>query len=228
MARPWSFRRAESGRFDLFRRAARGGAEEARLFTATDPSYADDWSPDGRYIVYSSEAPGRSWNLGLLDVAASQATPLAASQYNEYQGRISPDGRWLAFTSDETGRPEVYVRAFPVGDANVVISTGGGSEPAWRRDSSELFYLSPEGTMMSVSMTASGGRLAAGRPQSLFRIRIPGRSLRNGSTVRTECGWTTIPGCARRAGERSGRDHSDRELASRPSALTVDSLLLLS
>ena len=176
------FSSSRSGRFDLFRRAARGGAEEARLFTAADPSYADDWSPDGRYIVYSSEAPGRSWNLGLLDVAASQATPLAASQYNEYQGRISPDGRWLAFTSDETGRPEVYVRAFPMGDANVVISTGGGSEPAWRRDSSELFYLSPEGTMMSVSVTASGGRLAAGRPQSLFRIRIPGRSLRNGST----------------------------------------------
>lgn len=176
------FSSSRSGRFDLFRRAARGGAEEALLFTAADPSYAEDWSPDGRYIVYSTEAPGRSWNLRLLDVAASRATPLAASRYNEYQGRISPDGRWLAFTSDESGRPEVYVRAFPAGDANVVISTGGGSEPAWRGDGMELFYLSPDGTMMSVGVTAPGGHLAPNRPQSLFRMKIPDRSLRNGST----------------------------------------------
>lgn len=176
------FSSSRSGRFELFRRAARGGAEEGRYFTAPDPIYADDWSPDGRYIVFSSEAPGRSWDLGLLDVATSRATPLVGSQYNEYQGRISPDGRWLAFTSDETGQPEVYARAFPVGDANVIVSTGGGSEPAWRRDSAELFYLSTDGTIMSVSMTASGGRLAPGRPQSLFQTGIPGRSLRNGST----------------------------------------------
>jgi Tol biopolymer transport system component len=176
------FSSSRSGRFELFRRASRGGAEETRLFTAADPMYADDWSPDGKYIVYSSERPGRSWDLGLLDVVALRATPLASSQYNEYQGRISPDGRWLAFTSDETGQPEVYLRAFPVGDANVVISTRGGSEPSWRRDGRELFYLSPDGTMMSVNVSVAGGQPEPGRPQSLFRVKVPGRSLRNGST----------------------------------------------
>jgi Tol biopolymer transport system component len=176
------FSSSRSGRFELFRRETRGGAPETLLFTAADPVYADDWSPDGRYIVYSSEIPGRSWDLDLLDIAASRGTPLASSQYNEYHGRISPDGRWLAFTSDETGQPEVYAQAFPVGNTKVLISTGGGSEPTWRRDGAELFYLSPDGTMMSASMTPSDRGLVPGRPHSLFRLRTPGRSLRNGST----------------------------------------------
>jgi serine/threonine protein kinase len=30
--------------------------------------------------------------------------------------RFSPDGRWIAYMSSLTGRPEVYVRAFPTGE----------------------------------------------------------------------------------------------------------------
>ena len=176
------FSSSRAGRFELFRRASGGGAEEARMFSGAAPVYADDWSRDGKYLVYSNELPGRSWDLGLLEVATSRAMPLASSQYDEYQGRISPDGRWLAFTSNETGQPEVYVRPFPTGSANVLISTGGGSEPVWRGDGEEMFYLAPDGTLMAVRVTMVAGRIEPARPHVLFRTRIPGRSLRNGST----------------------------------------------
>jgi hypothetical protein len=34
-----------------------------------------------------------------------------------------------------------------------VISTSGGTRPLWRRDGKELFYVSPTGELMSVSVT---------------------------------------------------------------------------
>jgi serine/threonine-protein kinase len=70
---------------------------------------------------------------------------LLATRYNEGWPALSPDGRWLAYQSDESGRPEVYVRAWPGLGSKVQISQNGGTEPAWSRDGRELFYRSGGG-----------------------------------------------------------------------------------
>ena len=93
---------------------------------------------------------------------------------------MSPDGRWLAYTSEETGRPEVYVRAFPEGTSSVVISIGGGSEASWRRDGQELFYVAPGGGLMAVGLTMSDG-IKATRPIELFRAPISPERRQNGT-----------------------------------------------
>ena len=92
--------------------------------------------------------------------------------FNEFQAQISPDGRWIAYASDESGRWEVYVQSFPELGAKRAISSGGGSEPQWRRDGRELFYVTPDGTLMTVNVMA-GSTLQAGRPTPLFRTPIP-------------------------------------------------------
>ena len=48
------------------------------------------------------------------------------------------------------------------------MSRGGGIEPQWRRDGRELFYLSPDKTLMAVDMPVSDGRLRPGMPKALF------------------------------------------------------------
>ena len=48
------------------------------------------------------------------------------------------------------------------------ISTDGGNNPHWRRDSSELFNLSADGHLMSVRIT-SGEKFEAGAPVPLFQ-----------------------------------------------------------
>jgi len=73
----------------------------------------------------------------------------------ETQGILSPDGRWLAYTSNLTGRFEVHVQSFPDPTARVQASPSGGSSPRWRRDGKELFYLRPDGTLMSVRVRSS-------------------------------------------------------------------------
>lgn len=48
------------------------------------------------------------------------------------------------------------------------ISTTGGVFPKWRADGKELFYLTPEGKMMAVTIESAPGSLRAGAPQVLF------------------------------------------------------------
>ena len=66
----------------------------------------------------------------------------------ERDGSISPDGRWLLYSSVPSTRREVLVQSIPKeagGSASAVgkwqISTAGGSQPAWRADGKEIFYV---------------------------------------------------------------------------------------
>ena len=82
----------------------------------------------------------------------------------------------MAYASDSTGRPEVYVRAFPGGEGPWQVSTGGGDQPRWRGDGRELFYVSLNGQLMSAGVSA-GGVFRAEAPRSLFAVRIPRPSM---------------------------------------------------
>jgi eukaryotic-like serine/threonine-protein kinase len=76
--------------------------------------------------------------------------------------------------SDESGRNEIYVQAFPLSGTKSQISTGGGTEPTWRNDGSELFYRSADVNLMAVPVK-SGPTFEAGVPKSLFPV--PGGNL---------------------------------------------------
>ena len=97
---------------------------------------------------------------------------LLQSPANEIQGRIAPDGSWIAYVSDETGQWEVYVQPFPLTGANKwQISVNGGSQPTWRRDGQELFFLGADRRIMAVSVKTSG-TFSHAPPQALFDTRM--------------------------------------------------------
>ncbi len=60
----------------------------------------------------------------------------------------------------------MYVRPFPSGDGQWVVSTNGGCQPRWSRDGKELFYVEGE-TLMAVEVTTSPV-FAAGVTTPLF------------------------------------------------------------
>jgi WD40-like Beta Propeller Repeat len=96
---------------------------------------------------------------------------------DETQGRFSADGRWIAYTSSESGRAEVYVQRFPRSDGRWQISQDGGSNPLWRRDGGELFFLSLDNRVMSAVVRNHSTDFDAAVPTSLFQTsRLSRRS----------------------------------------------------
>ena len=142
-------------------------------------------SSDGRFLVYGGLDPKTQWDLWVRPLskkASGQETkeyPYLRTEFNEHHGQLSSDGRWMAYSSDESGRWEVYVGAFPAADARSRISPDGGTEPRWRRDGRELFYLAADGTIMSVAVEP-GTRFVASAPRALFKISV---------TPTTNPGW---------------------------------------
>ncbi len=168
---------ASSGRGappNLYQKAADSTGTSELLVKSNFNSQPTDWSRDGRFIVYASLNPRTMWDLWLLPMTGvapdRKPQPLLVSDYNEHAARFSPDGRWLAYVSDELQRNEVYVKAFSGPGAKQRVSTNGGTDPHWRADGSELFYLAADGTMMAVSVKP-GASLEIGEPTRLFNFR---------------------------------------------------------
>jgi dipeptidyl aminopeptidase/acylaminoacyl peptidase len=135
-------------------------------------------SPDGRLLLYTHQDPATLNDLFVLplDRAGSERTPrpFVQTPFDESQGVFSPDGRWVAYQSNEGGSLDVYVQPFPGPGGKQQISTAGGATPRWRTDGAELFFLSPEGTLMAAAIRREGSTLEAGVPQPLFRTRLTG------------------------------------------------------
>jgi hypothetical protein len=111
-----------------------------------------------------------------LDPAKRKASPYFETAYNVAQGQFSPgpagSPRWVAYTSDESKQqPEVYVQSFPTGAGKFQISNAGGTQPRWRRDGKELFYMDRDGNVMAVDVKTSPG-FQAGVPRPLFHSRL--------------------------------------------------------
>jgi Tol biopolymer transport system component len=99
---------------------------------------------------------------------------VAQSRFDERVGQFSSDGRWVAFESNESGRFEIHMQRFPTAGAQIVVSTGGGLQPRFRRDGKELFYIAPDGRLMSVALkySADSQTIEPSAPVSLFVTRV--------------------------------------------------------
>src|SRR5439155_23057290 len=98
----------------------------------------------------------------------SQPRPLVQTPFDEMQGQVSSDGRWLAYTSHETDQAEVYIRSLADAATRWQVSAGGGTDPRWRRDARELFYVSADSWLTSVGFVDGHPQ----PPRRLFAIHV--------------------------------------------------------
>ena len=144
--------------FALYRRPANGGGQDARIVKLdVGNMQVPEVARDGSVLVFSGGAAG-ALDLWVLPLSGGgQPTPMWTTPALETSPALSADVHWVAYSSNETGRTEIYVQAFPAGGDRHVISHSGGHDPRWRRDGRELYFLSPDGTMMAARIDASHG-----------------------------------------------------------------------
>jgi eukaryotic-like serine/threonine-protein kinase len=138
-------------------------------------NYPSSWSPDGQVLLFDHLDKAGKFSIWALPLSGDRKPyAFVESQFNSQMGKFSPDGHWVAYVSNDSGKDEVYVAPFPGPGARVQVSSGGGSQPRWRRDGQELFYLSPELKMMAAQLTATAGDSRVGSARMLFTISALG------------------------------------------------------
>jgi eukaryotic-like serine/threonine-protein kinase len=179
------FASARDGHLDFYQRAAdASGPDELLLKVNAQPIlFPSDWSADGRFLTYYRTDPKTQLDIWTLSLGGDRRpVPFLHGDFNESQGQFSPDGRWLAYVSDESGNQQVYVQSFPALGGQRQISTEGGTQPRWRRDGKELFYLAPDRKMMAVTVK-TGATFDADAPRVLFQTELNVPALRQSYAV---------------------------------------------
>jgi serine/threonine protein kinase/Tol biopolymer transport system component len=155
------------------------GADDSKLLYCTDsPMFVQDWSSDGRLVVYTTGDD----RLFLWSIEGEEdPESIVPPGFRGGAAEFSPDANWIAYTSDESGQWEVWVRSIPLRSKGVApssagkwqVSSNGGTDPRWRRDGGELFYLAPDNSLMAVE-TGRAGTFVPTAPKVLFRSRATG------------------------------------------------------
>ena len=130
----------------------------------------NDWSPDGRYLVYMNFQNGPP-ELEFYDFRKRSHSAYAGGA----EAQFSPDGKWIAFSGASSASyqdSDVFVAQFPEPRGRIQISNQGGAQARWGADGKELFYISADKKLMAVSIDTSQGKLVAGVPHVLFQTRI--------------------------------------------------------
>jgi Tol biopolymer transport system component len=164
-----------AGGWEMYQKSSDGTGEEKVLFKDAGFNGTWDWSSDGKYLLYDELSASTQEDLWVLPLTGeTKPSAFANSAFREIMGRFSPDGRWIAYASDETGRFEVYIQPFDRTGGKHLVSTAGGAQPLWNRNGKEIFFLDPNGNVMSAGITVSGNALRVDVPKALFRARPSG------------------------------------------------------
>jgi TolB protein len=145
----------------LWRQKVEAGANVAQQLTQGSYDYQPDWSPDGRWVIYSSYRNDAT-ELWILELATGAAKPLLANGAVNLEPRFSPDGKRVVFTST------MYNKRFHIFTADIVDGTMSNVQrltgehkselpryyysafdheinPVWSRDGRNILYVSNRG-----------------------------------------------------------------------------------
>ncbi len=164
------YRRLQGSKRSIVTRSADGTGQVTILTESETSTFGVGWSRDGRYVIYYQYDPETDDDIRYLEIDAqgkpSQPKTFLSSSAREEDPALSPDDRYMAFQSNASGRPEIYVRPFPAGTGQWQASFSGGTQPRWRGDGRELYYVT-SGALMAVPVLHEPA-FRLGRARKLF------------------------------------------------------------
>jgi Tol biopolymer transport system component len=175
--------RRKGGRTIYTKRADGSGEPTEMVRNPEYWQYFNDWSPDERFVLFVPLSVNRGaldlWYLERKEDGQYEEVPFLQTTSEENAAKFSPDGRFVAYRSDRTEQREVFVCTFPECWNQQRVSINGGSQPRWRKDGKELFYV--EGNTLMAVAVSTDPTPTLGLPQKLFSsdslVRRRGREL---------------------------------------------------
>jgi Tol biopolymer transport system component len=162
----------KQGQTGIYAKSSSGAGGEETLYHAEGTLVSpDDWSRDGRFLVFEYIGPEAKtktdiWILPLF--GDRKPYPFVATRFDELGASFSPDGRWLSYVSEESGRLELYAVAFPGPGGKWQISTNGAVGGGWASNGREILY-GDGTTAMSVDVKPAASGLEVGTPKPIFK-----------------------------------------------------------
>jgi dipeptidyl aminopeptidase/acylaminoacyl peptidase len=106
---------------------------------------ANDFSPDSKKLLITSNAANGYDNVGLLDIASKKISWLTQDKWEIGGGDFSPDGKNVTWTANIDGNTDIYLHDFATGKTTALPLPIGVNEPAgehsaFSKDGSSLLY----------------------------------------------------------------------------------------
>jgi TolB protein len=138
------------------------GGDPNRITRTRGSETSPSWSPDGSQLVYSSDDRTGSPQLCIsTSQSVGDMDHLVTGNVYCTKPDWSLDGRLIAFTARVGGQFQIGVFSMASRTARLV-TTGGGEDPAWTRDSRHLVYAHDGRIMLLDTMTGQSLPIATG------------------------------------------------------------------
>jgi DNA-binding winged helix-turn-helix (wHTH) protein/Tol biopolymer transport system component len=161
--------------WSLLRQPLSGRDDVQSLLAGPEPVVKRIRDVTDNYLVFQG-SDGDFWLQPLAGEEAAHAFMRTPGLENH--ARVSPNGRFIAFSATDANETRVYVTTFP--QATDVWTVAAGSDPQWRNDGRELYYIGPGELLMAVEVETDG-RFATGKTTALFDARFDPQSRQYGS-----------------------------------------------
>lgn len=160
--------------FSIWAKAISGTEPPRQLSDAGGDDCPADWSPDGKALAFSRSR--NNVEIWFLPLDGGKPYPLFDHFDNDvlyYNPMFSPDGRWLAYVEGHQGNNIVNVVSFPSRTGKWQVSTTySATQPFWRADGKELFYVGDNKNLMAVAVDGSGSEFRMGATRLVTRLAL--------------------------------------------------------
>jgi Tol biopolymer transport system component/DNA-binding winged helix-turn-helix (wHTH) protein len=128
------------------------------IISSTVSEHSQQFSPDGKKIVFASERTG-NYEIWIADADGKNQRQLTNTKNSSGSPRFSPDGKFIAYDSQKAGSSDIYVVSTDGGESiRLTENSNNNFLPSWKSDGSQIFFISNRsGSEQIWKISATGG-----------------------------------------------------------------------